>query len=84
MKDFLVKLKNVFVKSVPDTSPIGKVDGTDLAKVVKTGVLVGVATVISYVLANISPDTLGPYQPLIVLGLTAVLDTLNKFVKKNS
>ena len=84
MKDFLTKLKNVFVKNVPDTSPSGEVNNTDLAKVVKTGVLVGIASAISYALANVAPDTFGHYQPLIVLGLTAVLDTVNKFVKKNS
>jgi hypothetical protein len=81
MKDFFKKIKDVFVKSVPDTSPIGTVDKTDLAKVAKTGVLVGVASAISYALANIAPDTFGHYQPLVVLGLTAVLDFLNKLVK---
>jgi hypothetical protein len=83
MKDFFKKIKDVFVKSVPDTSPIGTVDKTDLAKVAKTGVLVGVASAISYALANIAPDTFGHYQPLVVLGLTAVLDFLNKAVKSN-
>jgi hypothetical protein len=83
MNDFLKKIKDVFIKSVPDTSPIGKVDKTDLAKVTKTGILVGVASAISYALANIAPDTFGHYQPLVVLGLTAVLDLLNKTVKSN-
>lgn len=83
MKDFFSKLKNVFVKSVPDTSPSGKVDSTDLAKVAKTGVLVGIASALSYALANFAPDTFGHYQPLVVLGLTAALDFVNKLVKKN-
>lgn len=84
MLDFLGKLKNVFVKNVPDTSPIGTIDKTDLAKVVKTGVLVGVASAVSYALANIAPDTFGHYQPLVILGLTAALDFLNKMVKSNT
>ena len=83
MKDFLKKIKDVFIKSVPDTSSIGTVNTTDLAKVVKTGLLVGVASAISYALANMSPDTLGTYQPFVILVLTAALDFLNKFVKKN-
>lgn len=83
MKDFLKRIKDVFIKSVPDTSKTGAVDKTDLAKVVKTGLLVGVASAISYALANMSPDTLGHYQPLVILGLTAALDFLNKLVKKN-
>ena len=83
MTDFLKKLKEVFVKSVPDTSPSGTIDKTDLAKVVKTGFLVGLASAISYGLANFSPDTFGNYQPLVVLGLTAALDFVNKLVKKN-
>ena len=81
MKNFLKKLKDVFVKSVPDTSEGGKVNQTDIAKVIKTGALVGVASAISYALANIAPDTFGHYQPLVVLGLTAALDFLNKLVK---
>jgi hypothetical protein len=83
MKDFFKKFKDVFVKSVPDTSPSGTVNKTDLAKVAKTGILVGVASAISYALANIAPDTFGHYQPLVVLGLTAALDLLNKAVKSN-
>lgn len=83
MGELFAKLKDVFVKSVPDTSTTGKVDKTDLAKVVKTGVLVGVASGVSYFLANIAPDTLGTYQPLVVLGLTMALDFVNKLVKSN-
>lgn len=83
MLDFLKKLKSVFASNVPDTSPSGTLNKTDVAKVVKTGVLVGIASAISYALANVAPDTFGHYQPLVVLGLTAVLDFVNKFVKKN-
>lgn len=83
MLDFLNKIKSVFVRTVPDTSPSGTVDSTDLAKVVKTGLLVGLASAISYGLSNLAPDSLGHYQPLVVLGLTAALDFVNKLVKKN-
>lgn len=82
--DFLKKLKNVFVTNVPDTSPIGKVDSTDLAKVSKTGVLVGVAATLSYLITTINPVALGPYQPYVMLGLTIGLDFVNKLIKSNS
>ena len=83
MKDFLKKLGNVFVSNVPDTSPAGKVDSTDMAKVVKTGVLVGLSAAISYGLANLNPSVLGTYQPAVMLGLTLVLDFVNKTIKSN-
>lgn len=83
MLDFLNKIKSVFVSNVQDTSPAVSVNKTDLAKVVKTGVLVGLASAISYALANLAPETFGHYQPVVILVLTAALDFVNKFVKKN-
>lgn len=82
--DFLKKLKNVFITNVPDTSPAGKVDSTDLAKLSKTGVLVGVAATLSYFITNVKPELLGPYQPVVALGLTVALDFVNKLIKSNS
>lgn len=84
MADFLKKLKDVFTKSVPDTSDPKKVDSTDMAKLVKTGALVGVGAALSYVVTNIDPSHLGPYQPVIMLALTLALDFVNKLVKNNS
>lgn len=81
---FFEKLKTVFVKNVPDTSEKGKVNQTDVAKLTRNGILVGVAAALSYAIANISPDTLGVYQPIIMLGLTVALDFVNKLVKSNS
>lgn len=84
MKDFLKKIKDVFTKSVPDTSDPKKVNSTDAAKLVKTGVLVGIGAALSYVVTNINPEHLGPYQPFIMLGLTVALDFINKLTKNNS
>jgi len=83
MKDFLKKLKDVFVKNVPDTSPSGKVNSTDTAKVAKTGLLVGLAATLSYLITSVSPEALGPYQPYVMLGLTVALDFVNKLIKSN-
>ena len=81
--EFLKKITSVFTKSVTDTSPKGKVDSTDVAKLIKTSVIVGIAGAVSYFTTNIAPETLGPYQPLIMMGLTALLDFTNKLVKDN-
>lgn len=83
MLDFLKKLKDVFVNKVPDSSPTGKVDKTDLAKVTRNALLVALAAGLSYVIKDIDPELLGQYQPFIMLGLTAALDFINKLVKKN-
>lgn len=81
--NFSTKLKDVFTKSVEDTSPVAKVNTTDLAKVVKTGTFVGIAAAISSILSTASPDTFGDYQLTVTLVLTVVLDFLNKLVKNN-
>lgn len=81
MGEFFKKLKDVFVKTVPDTSEKGKVDSTDVAKVTRTAVYVALASGLAYLLQNLSPDTLGPYGPLIVMGGTALLELLNKLAK---
>jgi hypothetical protein len=81
--NFFKTLKEVFVKTVPDTSNKGTLNKTDAAKLVKTSVLVGVAAAISSALAAISPDTFGPYQPVVIMVLTVSLDLLNKFIKGN-
>lgn len=82
--DFLKKITSVFTKSVKDTSEVGKVDTTDVAKVLRTSALVGSAAGLTYLMANLAPESLGPYQPFIMLGLTAALDFLNKLVKNNT
>lgn len=81
--ELLTKLKNVFTKTVPDTSGGGKVDSTDLAKVTRNAALVGVAAALSELLKSIDPNTFGVYQPLVILGLTAALDFVGKLVKNN-
>jgi hypothetical protein len=81
--DFLKTVFDVFTKNVDNTSPTGKVDKNDLAKITKNALIVGVAAALSAVLANVGPQSFGTYQPLIILGLSAALDFLNKMVKSN-
>lgn len=80
---FLKSLKDVFLGSKPDTSGPGKVNSTDLAKVVRNASLVGVAAALSEVLKTVDPNMFGMYQPLVILGITAALDFVTKLVKNN-
>ena len=84
MFDFVKLVKDVFIKSVPDTSNVVKVATTDIAKLIKTGVLVGAASALSFLVTNLDPALLGPYQPLVIMGLTVVLDFVNKLIKPNT
>jgi hypothetical protein len=81
--NFVQKLYDVFTKNVEDKSGAGKIDQTDLAKIGKNAILVGVAAAISAVLSSVGPDMFGTYQPLIILGLTGLLDLLNRLIKSN-
>lgn len=84
MLDLLNKVKAVFTTKVADTSPTGKVDKTDVAKLIKTGALVGIAAAVSYFVTNVDPVALGVYQPLIIMVLTVGLDYVNKLIKSNT
>ena len=84
MGDFLKKLKEVFLGTVPDTSDVGKVNKTDITKIVRNAVLVAIAAGVSYIVKDLDPEHLGQYQPWIILGGTAILDFINKLVKNNS
>ena len=81
MGEFLKKLGSVFVKSVPDTSTPGKVDSTDVAKVVRTSIYVALASGLAFALQNVSPETFGPYSVLIIPAATAAIEFLNKLAK---
>lgn len=79
--DFFKKLKDVFVNKVPDTSPAGKVDQTDVAKVARTAIYVAIASGLTFALQNISPEVFGPYSIMIVPAATAAIEFLNKLAK---
>lgn len=80
---FLKSLKDVFLGSKTDTSGQGKVNSTDLAKIVRNASLAGVAAALSEVLKTVDPSMFGMYQPLVILGITAALDFVTKLVKNN-
>lgn len=82
--DFLKKVFSVFVTNVGDTSPTGKVNATDVAKVLRTAFLVGLASTITYFVGAVDPANLGMYGVFVVPVATAALDLLNKYIKANS
>lgn len=81
--EFLSKLKNVFVKSVDDSSPVGKVNTTDLAKVARTAILLGLATGASNILTNLKPEMFGEYSSLAAVGLAIAGDFVMRFLRNN-
>lgn len=81
---FLVKLFNVFTKKVEDSSPKGRVDSTDLAKVVRTSVYVGLAACLTYFMQGVTPEMIGTKGLVVLPLLAAVVEFLNKAVKDNT
>jgi len=80
MLDFL---KKVFTRKKDGTSPNLKVDGNDVADVLKLSALVALAAGLSSVLEQTAELDLGMYQPFVVLGITSALDFINKLTKNN-
>lgn len=80
MLDFL---KNIFTPK-KGTSPAGKVDKNDVVDVTKVALLVGIAAALQSAISSLAGVDMGNWGPLVTLGLTAALDFVNKFVKKNA
>lgn len=77
MLDFIKKV----LKPKEGTSPAGKVSGDDVVDVVKVSLLVAVASGLQYAVEHMGNLDFGAYQPFVILGITAVLDFVNKLVK---
>lgn len=79
---FLSDLKNaLFGKSEPSTSPAGKVDTTDIAKVTRTAILMGLATAVTSLLANVKPEMFGEHSGVAAIVLTIVSELSLRFLK---
>jgi hypothetical protein len=81
--NFLKTLLNSFTKKVDDTSDVGDLNKVDVVKVVRTAILVSLASGLTYLVTNINPEVLGVYGILLVPVATAILDMLNKYIKGN-
>lgn len=81
--NFLSKLFDVFTKKVDDSSPKGGVDSTDVAKVIRTSVYVGLAASLTYFMQGVTPDMIGAKGLVVLPLIAAAVEFLNKAVKDN-
>jgi hypothetical protein len=82
--DFLKKFLKSFTTKVDDTSKPGKVDATDVAKVLRTATYVGLAAGLTFLIAPDQVGAFGEYQGIALIALTGLLELVNKFVKDNA
>ena len=81
---FTTKVAKVFAgKQLPDESPALKVDTTDMAKVIRTGALMGIATAVVYGLSNLNPDIFGEHAGLAAVIIAMVTEGALRFIKDN-
>jgi len=83
MLDFLKKLKDSVIGKSDDSSPQGNVDSTDLSKVVRTGLLMGLSTMATYFLSNVEPEMFGDYKAIATVALALAGDFTMRFLKNN-
>jgi len=82
--NFLSKLKNVmFGKSEPSKSETGVIDVVDITKVTRTGILMGLATTVAYLLSNVKPEMFGDHAGIAAVVLTVVGELSLRFLKSN-
>lgn len=81
---FLSKLKKaMFGKSTPSVSPAGKVDSIDVVKVTRTGLVMGFATFVTYMLSNVKPDMFGDHAALASVAIAILSEISLRFLKDN-
>jgi hypothetical protein len=81
--NWLTKIKAVFVTNVPDKSDGLKVDTTDLAKVVRTAILLGAATSGVEILSYLKPEMFGDHSSVAAVVMAMAADFLMRFLKNN-
>lgn len=81
--EFVKKLMGSIFSKVDDDSPRGKVNSTDIAKVLRGGLLVGLAAGVSHVLSGLEPDMFGQYEYLATIGLMVLSELSMRFLKHN-
>lgn len=77
-------LFKAFTGGLLSKSASGKLDLTDFYKVLRTGLWVGVAGILTTVIQSAGHYDLGALEPIIILVLTSVLESVNRLVKDNS
>lgn len=72
-----------FFYSVPDTSTPGKVNPTDVAKLIRNGIVYGIGMMAVYGLSSVSGMDFGFYSPLIAGICAGLIDTIRKSLTDN-
>lgn len=82
--NFTTKVAKVFAgKKLPDESAALKIDTTDMAKVIRTGALMGVATAVVYGLSQLNTNMFGEYAGLAAVIIAMVTEGALRFIKDN-
>lgn len=77
------KIKSVFTTNVPDKSGPLKVDTTDIAKVIRTALLIGAATSGIEILSYLKPEMFGDHSSIAAVLMAMAADFLMRFLKNN-
>jgi len=81
--EFLKKFLKSFTTRVDDDSETGKVNGTDVAKVLRTATYVGLAAGLTFLIDPSQSGVFAEYQGVAVIVLTGLLEFVNKLVKNH-
>ena len=79
--NFLKKIKESMFGHLPDTSDVKKIDSTDLAKVSRTGILMGLATMVTYLLSNLKPEMFGEHAGIAAVVIAMASEVLMRYLK---
>lgn len=82
--NFFKKFKDVFTKSVPDTSVAKQLDSADFAKLAMNTLLAAGAAGVAYLIDNLGHFDLGQYTALVVPVVLFGLQTAQKWLKDNT
>ena len=81
--NFLKKLKDVFTKSVDNTSAGSQLDKIDWAKLTRDTLLVGGSAVVAYLLEKVPSLNFGEMQTFVVPAVTFCLTAVMRFLRDN-
>ncbi len=75
------KLKESMFGTLPDTSPKGKVDSTDLAKVARTGLFLSFGSFVTYMLSNVKPEMFGDHAAIATVVIALATELASRYFK---
>lgn len=81
---FFKQLKDAIFGYAPDTSEKKSVDVMDLAKVIRTGLLLAASTGITFIINNIEPGMFGKYAGMATIAIAMLSELSMRFLKDNT